>query len=195
MVLIAQRYFHYCQAGLKVLFCFSPQSTSEEAGSAQGAGRWHRQVNWAQLIQGIFHPIQCHAQHVKLGVRRRETFGAMVFVPLSDGALLSWVPLNTCLPMRSDEWIPWFALLACLAFALPINLSLHKPMGFLTLPIQFSAPPHLHSWMSKQEAAWAWLLAGVKPQQAHNYIRSVFSILATLQQLTMFCYLFRSISF
>ena len=49
-----------------------------------------------------------------------------------DGALLSWGWLNTCLPMGSGEWIPCFALLACMSFALPIKLSLSQPMSFLT---------------------------------------------------------------
>ena len=61
---------------------------------------------------------------------------------MRDGALLSWRWLNTCLPMRSSEWIPYFALLACVAFALPIKRSLSQCMSFLTftLPVLSSIP-------------------------------------------------------
>ena len=40
-----------------------------------------------------------------------------------DGAPLPWGWLSTRLPMGSGELIPLFALLACVAFALPIKLS------------------------------------------------------------------------
>jgi len=57
-----------------------------------------------------------------------------------DGALLSWGWLNTCLPTRSSEWIPCFALLACAAFALPIKLSLSQPSNFHTLTLLILSP-------------------------------------------------------
>jgi len=59
-----------------------------------------------------------------------------------DGALLSWSWLNTCLLMGSSELISWFALLACVAFALPIKQSVSQPTSFLTftLPIIFPIP-------------------------------------------------------
>jgi len=45
--------------------------------------------------------------------------------------------------MGSSELIPWFALLACMAFALPVKLSLSQPMSFLTftLPVLSLIPP------------------------------------------------------
>jgi len=73
----------------------------------------------------------------KAGGRRKKgrTFRVMAFVfPANhyrDGAWLSWRWLNTCLPMGSSECIPSFALLACMAFALPVKLSLSQPISFL----------------------------------------------------------------
>lgn len=40
------------------------------------------------------------------------------------GAFLSLEWLNTCLLMGIGEWIPHFALLACITFALSVKLSL-----------------------------------------------------------------------
>ena len=37
--------------------------------------------------------------------------------------------------MGSRELIPWFALLACAAFALPIKLPLPQPTSFLTFAL------------------------------------------------------------
>jgi len=51
---------------------------------------------------------------------------------MRDEALLSWRWLNTCLPTGSDEGIPCFALLACAAFALSIQLSSSQSTSFLT---------------------------------------------------------------
>jgi len=69
-VLIMQGCFSYWWAVLTQSqghFCFSPHPTSEEAGSAQGAGRGHSQDSWPQLTQGIFPAVWHHAQHIKLG--------------------------------------------------------------------------------------------------------------------------------
>ena len=74
-------------------------------------------------------------------------FGVMAFVfPITvtrDGALLSWGWLNTCLPMGSGEPFPCLALLARVAFVLPINVSLFQAPSFLTfsLPILSPIPP------------------------------------------------------
>jgi len=65
----------------------------------------------------------------KAGGTRRK--GGMFGVMLSsqatithDGALLFSRWLNTSLPTRSGERIPYFALLVCTAFALPVQLLL-----------------------------------------------------------------------
>jgi len=41
---------------------------------------------------------------------------------MCDEAVLSRRWLNTCLPMGSSELIPYFVLLFCAAFALPVRL-------------------------------------------------------------------------
>ena len=57
-----------------------------------------------------------------------------------DGALLSSGWLSTRLPMGRREGIPWFALLVCVAFALPIKLSLFQIMSFLSFLILSPIP-------------------------------------------------------
>jgi len=59
---------------------------------------------------------------------------------MRDGALLSWRWLNTCLPMGSSEHIPHFALLACVALAFHIKLSLSQPTSFLTFTLLIRSP-------------------------------------------------------
>ena len=77
---------------------------------------------------------------------------------MCDGALLSWRWLNTCLPRGSSEWILCFALLAWVAFALPIKLSLSQPMSFLTftLPILSLTP----QGGSERAAVWGLAASG-----------------------------------
>jgi len=57
-----------------------------------------------------------------------------------DGALLSRKRLNTCLTMGSSEYILYFALIAHIAFALPVKLSLTPPTSFLTSALLFPTP-------------------------------------------------------
>ena len=57
-----------------------------------------------------------------------------------DKALLSWRCLNTCLPMGSWEWIPYFALLARAAFALPVKWSLSQLTSFLNFCLSDALP-------------------------------------------------------
>jgi len=71
-----------------------------------------------------------------------------------DGALLSWRWLNTCLPMGSKEWIPCCALLAGMAFALPINLPLSQPMSFLTFTLPILSPHPTMGGVSKRLGAY-----------------------------------------
>ena len=70
-----------------------------------------------------------------------------------DGVLLSWIWLNTCLPMRSSELIPCFDLFACLDFALPIKLSLSQSTSFLTFTLPILFP------MALEVQAVVWCLA------------------------------------
>ena len=137
------------------LFCFSHHPTREEAGGAQGVGRGHSWDSWPQLTKGIFQTMWRHAQHIKLGEEegRGGTFRVMVFVFPSNRyvwwSLASWRWLNTCLPMGSSEWIPYFALLACTAFALPIKLFLSQPTSFLTFTLLILSPiPPWREWAS-----------------------------------------------
>ena len=81
-----------------------------------------------------------------------EMFGVTVFVfPRNHyRALLSWRWLNTCLPMRSGEWIPYLALLVHAAFALPIKQSLYQHTSFLTFALLIvpPIPPWGGYWVS-----------------------------------------------
>lgn len=43
--------------------------------------------------------------------------------------------LDICLPMGSSESIPYFAMLVCVAFSLPIKWSLFQPTSFFTFTI------------------------------------------------------------
>ena len=160
-VLVTQGCFNYCQVVLtqgQGLFCFSPRSTSEWAGGAQEAGRGHGQDSWPKLTTGISQTIWHHAQHIKpeegggrvgcLEGWRLPSQGTI----MHDGALLSWTWLNTCLLMGSNEWIPCFALLACMAFALAIKLSLSQPTSFLTYTLLILSLIPL--WGSQSVAVW-----------------------------------------
>jgi len=59
---------------------------------------------------------------------------------MHGGALLFRRWLNTCLPMRSSELIPYFALLACAGFVFPVKLSLSQPTRFLTFTLLILSP-------------------------------------------------------
>jgi len=72
---------------------------------------------------------------------------------IRDGALLPWRWLNTRLPMGSGEWIPFFALLAHAAFALPVQLPLSQPTSFLTFTRLILSPIPLKAG-SEQVVAW-----------------------------------------
>jgi len=54
---------------------------------------------------------------------------------MHDGDLLCWRWLTTCLPTGSGERITYFALVACMAFALPVKASLPQPTIFLTFTL------------------------------------------------------------
>ena len=162
-VLITQGCFCYCWAVLtqsQGLFCFSHHTTSEEVEVVQEAGRGRSWDSWPQLTKGIFHTIWRHAQHLKQG-EEEERGGCSEWCRLPSqvtvtrgGALLSWRWLNTCLLMGSCELIPCFALLACVAFALPIKLSLSQPTSFCTFTLLILSPIPLGE--SERAAAWYW---------------------------------------
>jgi len=121
----------------------------------------------------------------KAGRRRRkggDTSGVMALVFLSHcyagccaWGLLSWRLLNTCLSMGRSEWIPSFALLACVAFALPVKLTLSQPMSFL---FWFSSPSHCRG--VNEGPCGASLPGGVKTQKNQNFVL----LLAELSQVT-----------
>ena len=110
------------------------------------AGRAQSPDRWTPTCQ---RDIPCHTTSwsaYKVGRRRRKG-GHLEWWCLSSqlismhaGALLSWRWLNTCLMMESTEWIPYFALLAQAAFALPINLSWSQPMSFLNFTLLILSP-------------------------------------------------------
>jgi len=74
------------------------------------------------------------------GEKRRKGEGTFRDMRLSsqvtirhNGALLSWRWLNICL--GNNGRIPSFALLLCLVFALPVELSLSHPMSSCTFTL------------------------------------------------------------
>jgi len=83
-------------------------------------------------------------------------------IVMRDGALLSWRWLSTRLPMGSSEWIPYFAFLVQMTFALPIKLSLSQPMSFLTftVPILWPIPLWGNDWGAGCCLVWP---TGFKP--------------------------------
>jgi len=74
----------------------------------------------------------------------------MVFVfPSYCYTLLYWQWLNICLPKWSSELIPYFALLAHRAFALPIKLTLSQTHEFSCFYLSSSVPhPTVSRWVS-----------------------------------------------
>lgn len=90
----------------------------------------------------------------------------------SDGIYLPKPPLLTMepdcpgtaelLPMGSKERIPWFALLACIAFALPTKQSLAQPTSSHFTPLTLSPVPLRET----ERLCRAELPAGVKPRQS-----------------------------
>jgi len=80
-------------------------------------------------------------------------FSVMAFIFPSNhylgcGALLSW--LHTCLLMGRNELILCFVLLAHMAFALPIQLSLSQLTSFLTFTLPILSPIPLGEGVNEQ---------------------------------------------
>ena len=125
-VLIIQECLHYHWALLtqhQSLFCFLLHLTSKEAGDAQD-GRRNSQDSWPQVTKRVFHNIQHHAQHMKLrkeegGVRHSERWH------LSYQWSPAFLRMAEHLLTHGKRWIiPCFLWLLCMAFALPLKLSL-----------------------------------------------------------------------
>lgn len=79
-----------------------------------------------------------------------------------DEVLLSWKWLNICLLVENSELIPYFALLAHRAFALPIKLTLSQTLIFLHFPITILSPSH-------REGASKWLCGAQLPAGVNRY--------------------------
>jgi len=140
---IYQQYFSCCKAVLtqsQGLFSFSHHPASEEL-------EVHKKLRGDTPIDQRdipYHVVSCSS--IKYGVKKRKgrMFGVMEFVfPRNHyvwWALLSWKWLNICLPMGSSEWIPYFAMLVHIAFALPSKLSLCQPMRSYTFTFLIFLP-------------------------------------------------------
>lgn len=86
-------------------------------------------------------------------------------------ALLSWEWQNTCLPMRSSEWIPGFALPACMAFALRSKLSLYQATSSCTFTFTILTP--IAPGESERAAVWHLSACWVKPLCYGKWIRFI----------------------
>ena len=127
------------------LLCSSPPPPASRLG-AQKAGRGHSQDTRPRLTKVQSTPYDVMLSN-KSGGKKEKTGWLSERRCLSpqvsaagDGALLSWRWLNTCPPVGSHEWIPYFALLAYTAFAVPVKLSLSQPRSSYLCP--FDCPPH-----------------------------------------------------
>ena len=155
-VLIIQGSFRYCRAVLtwsQSLFWSSDCPTSETAGLHKklwGDTGGTADHNWPKGYPTVW----LHAQHIKLGEEqgsgRHLDLGCLSsqVTVMCDGTLLSWRWLNTFLPMGCNELIPWFTLLACIAFTLLIELALSRHTSFLTFTLLLPSPTPL-------EGEWA----------------------------------------
>ena len=142
--LIPEGWFRYCGAVLtqsQGLSCSSPHPTRSWEGTQPG------QLTPTDPRGVPAHMASCSAHRAggeggRGGCWERWRLSSQVTVRC-DGARLCWGWLSTCLPLARAEWIPWVALPACTALALPIKLSLSQPTSFLTftLPISSPVPP------------------------------------------------------
>lgn len=102
--------------------------------------------NWQRIIP---YQMASWSAYTARGRRKRVgTFGVMAFLSSrlnikGNRILFFWRWLNICASMGSGEWIPDFALLMWVSFALPVKLSMSQPTNFLTFAFQilFSIPP------------------------------------------------------
>lgn len=88
--------------------------------------------------------------------------------------------LSTCLPMAGSELIPHFSLLVCIAFTLPIKLSLSKTSSFLTftllvLSLMLLVRERIKgfiSWLGLNRATWfsSYLLTKISCILEHHWI-------------------------
>lgn len=121
----------------------------------QAVGRGHSQDSWCRLDQSNipYNVMWCSA--IKAGRKEEEGGGCLEWCCLSSQETVMcdepYFP-GSGLLMRNSEWIPCFALLAGVAFALPSKLSLSQPMSSCTstFPIFSPIPPVV----SEQEAVW-----------------------------------------
>ena len=114
--------------------------------------------NWPKGYSILCDVILKHGGRRKKGVCSEWWHLSSQVTITRDGALLSWRWLNTCLPMGSAERIPCFALLACMAFTLPIKLSLSQPTSFFTFTLLILSPiPLWGKWVSECMELGCWL--------------------------------------
>lgn len=161
-VLIIQQCFSYSWAMLaqhQGLFCFSHCHTNKWDRGAGEPEREHRQDSWPKLTQEISQTIWHHSQHIKLWKKEGNVWSGGIYVlkvtVMHDGALMSWTQLILCLSMGSSEWILFLALFGCIAFALPLKMSLSQTGVFSLSPFSFCTPHDLGS--SEQAALWGWV--------------------------------------
>lgn len=151
--LIAQGCFHYHRTAFqrvkKDLLCSSPHCKSKRTVHST----WKRTQPGKTILtnpRDVPHHMASRSAY-KVGQRKRkggdpkwQCLTSQVIITC-DGALLSWRWLNTC-----------FALLACEALALPIQVSLSQPMIYLHFTLLIVSPCHRGDWVAVRGPAACW---------------------------------------
>lgn len=98
-----------------------------------------------------------HASH-SLDLSFNVWFFSLSFY-LSEFVIIPFKPIchlnSLCLTMRSGEWIQFFALLSCIAFAFPVKLFYSQPTKSLTFTLLILSPHPTRK--SMQMATWGLL--------------------------------------
>lgn len=153
--MIPQSCFPYCSAAPAEsrLSCSSLCSPNDKAGDAT-VRRGHSQESYPTLTKGLFHATGHHAQHIELKEGTGNSWHNGICLLKSLLCIM-----EPCFPGGGLTLVCHLTLLACVAFALPINLSFHYELFCFHSPASLSEPT---GWGVSNQLG-AQLLDGVKP--------------------------------